>query len=55
MTKEGANKVRGAMKVISEQCRATNSCERCPLYYYCQETDNLFERRPDSWFREIYR
>ena len=53
MTREGAEKVREALKVILEQCRATDSCENCPLYDCCQGTDDLFERSPDHWFREV--
>ena len=30
MTKEGANKVREALKAIYKQCRATDSCKNCP-------------------------
>ena len=30
MNRAGAEKVREALKVILEQCRATNSCENCP-------------------------
>lgn len=53
MTREGAEKVREALKVISEQCRATDSCENCPLYDCCQGTDDLFERSPDRWFQKV--
>ena len=31
MTREGAESVKDALRAISEQCRATNSCENCPL------------------------
>lgn len=54
MTEYGAKIIRGAMKVISEQCRGTDSCKNCPLSYYCKCMDNLSECRPDMWFREIY-
>ena len=50
MTREGAEKVREALKVISEQCRATDSCENCPLYDYCADLfccDDLFACIPD--------
>lgn len=30
MTREGAENVRDALKIISEQCEATFSCENCP-------------------------
>ena len=53
MTKEGAENIKGALKIISEQCKATFSCEDCPLYDCCQGTDDLLERSPDHWFREV--
>ena len=53
MTEHGAKIIRGAMKVITEQCRAALSCKNCPLSYYCQCMDNLSEPRPDVWFREV--
>ena len=53
MTREGAEIIRGAMRAISEQCKETFSCENCPLYDCCQGTDDLFERSPDHWFREV--
>ena len=53
MTREGAEIIRGAMRAISEQCMRTDSCENCPLYDCCQGTDDLFERSPDRWFREV--
>ena len=40
MTREGAEKVREAVKAIYEQCEATFSCENCPVYDSC---DDLFE------------
>ena len=44
MTKEGANKVREAVKAIYEQCEDTGSCGNCPL---CDRKDlscdDLFE------------
>ena len=52
MTKEEAENIKGAMKIISEQCEAAFSCKNCPLSYYCQCMDNLSECRPDNWFRE---
>ena len=54
MTKEGVEIIRGAMKVITEQCRGTDSCKNCPLSYYCKCMDDLSECRPDMWFRKIY-
>ena len=53
MTREGAEIIRDAMKVISEQCREADSCKNCPLSYYCKCMDNLSEPRPDMWFREV--
>ena len=53
MTEEGVEKIRGAMKVITKQCRAALSCKNCPLSYYCQCMDNLSECRPDMWFGEV--
>ena len=44
MTKEGAEIVKGALKVILEQCRATKSCENCPVYDCC---DNVFDCIPE--------
>ena len=49
MTREGANKVIGAVEAIYEQCTATGSCENCPLGYdspICCE--DLFECVPDT-------
>lgn len=47
MTKEGAEKVREAVKAIYEQCEATGLCENCPL---CDRKDlscdDLFECIP---------
>ena len=51
MTREGAEKVREALKVILEQCRATNSCENCPCIpqhptarcYTCDCCNDLFD------------
>ena len=44
MTREGAEKVREAVKAILEQCEATGSCGNCPL---CDRKDlscdDLFE------------
>lgn len=37
MTREELEKVRGALEVISEQCKATSSCDNCPLFDCCQE------------------
>ena len=53
MTREGANKVRDAMRAISEQCMKAGSCKNCPFSYFCQCMDNLHESRPDVWFREV--
>lgn len=54
MTREGAKKVREALKVILEQCRATDSCENCPCIpqhptarcYTRDCCDDLFECVP---------
>ena len=54
MTREGIEKVKDAMRAISEQCRGTDSCKNCPLSYYCKCMDDLSECRPDMWFRKIY-
>ena len=32
MTKEGAEIIKDAVKVILEQCYSTISCKNCPLY-----------------------
>lgn len=53
MTEEGVEKIRGALKVITEQCRATLSCKNCPFSYFCQCMDYLSEPRPDMWFRKV--
>ena len=49
MTKEGAEKVREAVKAIYEQCEATSSCGNCPL---CDRKDlscdDLFECIPNT-------
>ena len=52
MNREGVENIKGAMKIISKQCKETVSCENCPLYDCCQGTDDLFKCRPDHWFRE---
>lgn len=44
MTREEAESVREALKVILEQCRATNSCENCPVY---DCSDNVFDCIPE--------
>ena len=54
MTEYEAKIIRGAMKVITEQCRAALSCKNCPLSYYCKCMDDLSECRPDMWLRKIY-
>ena len=49
MTREGAEKVREAVKAIYEQCEDTGSCGNCPLGYdspIC--CDDLFECIPDT-------
>ena len=48
MTREGAEIIRGAMEMIYKQCKATSSCENCPLYECCQD-DGLFEVCPGMW------
>ena len=53
MNREGIENIKGALKIISEQCKATFSCEDCPLYDCCQGTDDLFERSPDRWFQKV--
>lgn len=49
MTREELEKVRSALEVISEQCKATSSCDNCPLFDCCQEEVGLFETSPDCW------
>ena len=44
MTREGVENIREALKVISEQCKATLSCENCPLEDCCED---LFECVPE--------
>lgn len=53
MTKEGAEIIRGALKIISEQCEATFSCENCPLFDCCQGEVDLFEIYPDNWILSV--
>ena len=53
MTEHGAEIIRDAMRVISEQCMGTGSCKNCPFSYYCQCMDNLSECRPDMWFGKV--
>ena len=47
MTREGAEKIKDALylalRVISEQCRATVSCENCPLNNLRPGTDDFYE------------
>lgn len=47
MTKEGAEKIKDALyralSVISEQCRATVSCENCPLNNLRPGSDDFYE------------
>lgn len=45
MTKEGAEKVREAVKMIYEQCKASNSCANCPVFDCC---DDLVACIPDT-------
>ena len=49
MTREGIEKIIGALEVISEQCMATSSCDNCPLFDCCEEGVGLFETSPDCW------
>lgn len=53
MTKEGVEIIRGALEAISEQCKATTSCENCPLFDCCHGEVDLFEFRPDDWVTRI--
>ena len=32
MNREGIENIKGALKIISEQCKETFSCENCPWY-----------------------
>ncbi len=47
MTKEGAKKIKDALylalSVVSEQCRATVSCENCPLNNLRPGSDDFYE------------
>lgn len=45
MTREGAEKVREAVKTIYEQCKASNSCANCPVFDCC---DDLVACIPDT-------
>ena len=49
MTREGAEKVRDALKMILEQCEATMSCKNCPLYD-CEDSfcNDLFDCISDN-------
>ena len=49
MNREGVENIKGALEVISKQCKATISCENCPLFDCCQEEVGLFEISPDCW------
>lgn len=44
MTREEAESVRDALKMILEQCEATMSCKNCPLYD-CEDSfcNDLFD------------
>ena len=43
MTREGIENIKGALEIISKQCKETFSCENCPLYDCCQGTDDFYE------------
>lgn len=47
MTREGAEKIKDALYLalseISKQCRATVSCENCPLNNLRPGTDDFYE------------
>ena len=53
MTKEGAENIKGALNIISEQCEATFSCENCPLFDCCHSEVFLFEVRSDNWLQKV--
>ena len=53
MTREGVENIKGALEVISKQCKATISCKNCPFSYCCQCIDYSHETRPDNWFRKV--
>ena len=44
MTREGVEKIRGALEVILEECKTTMSCKNCPLYD-CEDSfcNDLFD------------
>ena len=50
MNREGAEKIKGALKIVSEQCRAAHSCDKCPLVDCCARAVGVFNIRPDYWF-----
>ena len=53
MNREGIENIKGALKIISEQCKATFSCENCPLFDCCQSEVGLFKIPPSEWFTRI--
>ena len=55
MTREGIKNIKGALKIISEQCKATISCENCPLFDCCQSDVGVFEICPSHWSQEVFK
>ena len=43
MTREGIEKVRGALEVILNQCTDAHSCENCPVCECCIGDAGFFE------------
>ena len=50
MNREGVEKIKGALKVIAEQCKATLFCGDCPLLDCCERAVGVFKIRPEYWF-----
>lgn len=53
MTREGVENIKDALKVISEQCKAANWCDNCPLIDCCEREVGVFKIRPEYWFTRI--
>ena len=53
MTEEGVKNIKGALRTISEECKANWSCENCPLVDLCQSEVSYFKIPPKYWFTRI--
>lgn len=53
MTEEGVKNIKDALKIISEQCKATWTCENCPLVELCQSEVSYFQIPPRHWCTRI--